>query len=129
MYPGIEIQCSRLNICSCGFRSQQHISVIGTGLYVIRTLRDVLDAHDVLLALLDENGNARPMPDTAGVTACYDADLNPAPQGDYRVDVTWLPEETETGTMIRSVIEVRCGENSEPVYRLETESFRPEVSA
>ena len=87
------------------------------------------ETENALLALLDENGNARPMPDTAGVTACYDADLNPAPQGDYRVDVTWLPEETETGTMIRSVIEVRCGENSEPVYRLETESFRPEVSA
>ena len=87
------------------------------------------ETEDALLALLNENNNAMSMPDTAGVTACYDSDMNPMPQGNYRVDVSWLPEETETGTMIHSVIEVRCGENAEPVYRLETESFRQEVSA
>ena len=82
-----------------------------------------------LLALLNDDNNAFPMTDTAGVTACYDSDLNPDAGGIYRVDVTWLPEETGDGTMIRSVAEVRCDETEEPVYRLETESFRTGVSA
>ena len=82
-----------------------------------------------LLTLLNDDDNAFPMPDTAGVTARYDSDLNPDAKGIYRVDVTWLPEEAGDGTMIRSVAEVRCDESEEPVYRLETESFRTGVSA
>ena len=66
---------------------------------------------------------------TVGVTACYDSDLNPDAGGIYRVDVTWLPEEAGDGTMIHSTAEVRCDETDEPVYRLETESFRTGVSA
>ena len=83
---------------------------------------------DELLALLNENDNAFPMQDAAGVTARYDSDLLPESDGSYRVDVTWLPEETGTGTMVGSVVEVHCGETAEPVFRLETEAFRPEVS-
>ena len=82
-----------------------------------------------LLALLNENDNAFPMTDTAGVTACYDIELNPDAGGIYRLDVTWLPEKTENGTMVRSVAEVRCDEAEAPVYRLETERFRMEVGA
>ena len=77
-----------------------------------------------LLMLLNENQNALPMPDSAGVTASYASDLSPQAQGAYRVGVTWLPEICEKGTMIHSVVEVRCGTPEEPVYRLETESFR-----
>ena len=69
------------------------------------------------------------MTDTAGVTARYDTDLNPDAGGTYRLDVTWLPEKTENGTMVRSVAEVRCDEAEAPIYRLETESFRMGVSA
>ena len=79
--------------------------------------------------LLNENDNAFPMTDTAGVTACYDSELNPDAGGTYRLDVTWLPEKTENGTMVRSVAEVRCDEAEAPVYRLETERFRMEVGA
>ena len=82
-----------------------------------------------LLTLLNENGNAAMMQDTAGVTALYGEDLAPEAAGSYRVDVTWLPEATETGTMIRSVVEVRRGAAEGPVYRLETASFRPEAKA
>ena len=63
------------------------------------------------------------------VTAHYDSDLTPDAGGIYRVDVTWLPEEAGDGTMIRSVAEVRCDGTEEPVYRLETESFRTGVGA
>ncbi len=82
-----------------------------------------------LLTLLNDNDNAVLMADTAGVTACYDSDLNPDAEGIYRVDVTWIQEEAGDGMMIRSTAEVRCDETDEPVYRLETESFRTGVSA
>ena len=82
-----------------------------------------------LLTLLNDNDNAVFMADTAGVTACYDSDLNPDAEGNYRVDVTWLPEETENGILVHSVAEVRCDDTEAPVYRLETERFRTGVSA
>lgn len=82
-----------------------------------------------LLKLLNDNDNAVLMADTAGVTACYDSDLNPDAEGSYRVDVTWLPEETENGILVHSVAEVRCEDAEAPLYRLETERFRTGVSA
>lgn len=82
-----------------------------------------------LLKLLNDNDNAVLMADTAGVTACYDSDLNPDAEGSYRVDVTWLPEETKNGILVHSVAEVRCEDAEAPLYRLETERFRTGVSA
>ena len=82
-----------------------------------------------LLALLNDDNNAFPMTDTAGVTACYDINLNPDAGGIYRVDVSWIQEEAGNGTMIRSVAEVRCDETEAPVYRLETKCFQSGVSA
>ena len=87
------------------------------------------ETPEELLKLLNDNDNAVLMADTAGVTACYDSDLNPDAEGNYRVDVTWLPEETENGILVHSVAEVRCEETEAPVYRLETERFRTGVSA
>ena len=87
------------------------------------------ETPEELLKLLNDNDNAVLMADTAGVTACYDSDLNPDAEGSYRVDVTWLPEETENGILVHSVAEVRCDDAEAPVYRLETERFRTGVSA
>lgn len=87
------------------------------------------ETPEELLKLLNDNDNAVLMADTAGVTACYDSDLNPDAEGNYRVEVTWLPEETENGILVHSVAEVRCEETEAPVYRLETERFRTGVSA
>ena len=87
------------------------------------------ETPEELLKLLNDNDNAILMADTAGVTACYDRDLNPDAEGNYRVDVTWLPEETENGILVHSVAEVRCDDAEAPVYRLETERFRTGVSA
>ena len=78
------------------------------------------DSEAALLALLNENGNAAPLPDTAGVAARYGTDLRADPEGVYRVDVTWLPRESEGGALVSSVIQVRCGEAPEPIYTLET---------
>ncbi len=82
-----------------------------------------------LLGLMNENQNAGPMENTTGVTARYAADLTPEAQGMYRVDVTWLPEAAGTGTMVHSAVEVYCGERTEPIYRLETQTFHSEMSA
>ena len=87
------------------------------------------ETPEELLKLLNDNDNAVLMADTAGVTACYDSDLNPDAEGNYRVDVTRLPEETENGILVHSVAEVRCDDAEAPVYRLETERFRTGVSA
>ena len=87
------------------------------------------ETPEELLKLLNDNDNAVLMADTAGVTACYDSELNPDAEGNYRVDVTWLPEETENGILVHSVAEVRCDDTEAPVYRLETERFRTGVSA
>ena len=87
------------------------------------------ESPEELLALLNESGNALPMEDAAGVTAYYASDLKPEADGAYRVDVSWLPETTEKGMMVRGVVEVLCGTPGEPVYRLETEAFHPEVRA
>lgn len=82
-----------------------------------------------LLALLNENGNAVPMQDRTGVTARYGNNLSPEASGDYRVDVVWYPDRRENGTMITGVIQVWFGDLKKPIYTLETESFRQEVSA
>ena len=87
------------------------------------------ETPEELLKLLNDNDNAVLMADTVGVTACYDSDLNPDAEGNYRVDVTWLPEETENGILVHSVAEVRCDDAEAPLYRLETERFRTGVSA
>ena len=79
-----------------------------------------------LLSLLTENGNASARPDASGVTACYDDEKNPDPQGAYRVDVSWRPQKTANGTMISSVILVHHGDAEKPVYRLKTAAFREE---
>ena len=90
---------------------------------------ECLHSPEDLLKLMNENGNAFAMAEPTGVTARYDRELIPDAEGSYRVDVTWLPEETENGTLIRSVAEVRCDDSEAPLYRLETERFWTGVSA
>ena len=82
-----------------------------------------------LLQILNTADNAALLSDAAGVTAKYGRNAEPDGQGCYRVDVSWLPEKTKTGTMVNSVIQVRCGEAEAPIYQLETKVFLREVSA
>ena len=87
------------------------------------------DSEEELFQLLNENENAVRMKDPAGVTAAFGKTLQPDPAGSYHVEVSWYPEETQNGVMIHSVILVRFDNAEEPIYRLETESFRQEVDA
>jgi len=80
-----------------------------------------------LLALLNENGNAVPMTGSEGVTAFYAADGTPDPEGDFRVDVFTHGESAAAGSLFRGLIQVSCGDE-EPVYSLETVTFREEAA-
>ena len=80
-----------------------------------------------LLALLNENANAFPMKDTAGVTAYYAADGTPDPEGEFRVDVFTRTESAASGSLFSGRILVSCGDE-EPVYSLETVYFREEAA-
>lgn len=73
-----------------------------------------------LLSILNENSNASLMPDGTGVSAFYGKNMEPDENGLYRVDVSWIDDGSG---LIRSVIEVRCGEEAETVYSLETAVF------
>ena len=86
-------------------------------------------SREALLKLLDENGNAAELPNGNGVAATYDRSLNPDPAGDYRVEVSWETESAERGFLVRSVIRVFRLDGADPVYTLETASFKPEVAA
>ena len=81
------------------------------------------DSDLSLLKLLDERDNAVRLRDTAGVMAFYDTEMRPDSKGALRVDVTWLPTQTDTGTLVQSVIEVRYNGQPEPVYRLDTAAY------
>ena len=88
------------------------------------------DGAETLLQLLDENGNAFPREDTAGMTAFYDRDLNPEADGIYRVELTWQPDPMPgPGTMFYARILVYAGTAEEPVYTLQTAKYRQEAEA
>jgi len=83
------------------------------------------DSPAELAAWLDENGNAALMTDTAGVTARYDAQMNPDPNGSITVELYWLQE---PDGFVRAQIRVLAEGVSEPVYTLQTASYRQEVA-
>ena len=84
------------------------------------------DSEEELLTLLNRNGNAALGPE--GVSACYDTQMRPDPSGALWVGVTWQPESTEGGVLVRSRITVTCQGRAEPIYALDTASFIGEVA-
>ena len=82
------------------------------------------ESSEQLLNLLNEDGNAAAA--DGGVTAYYDSDMRPDPDGDYRVDVTWTPAPGESGTLVSSEILVHYRDFDEPVYTLDTAVYLKE---
>lgn len=76
---------------------------------------------------LDE-GNIGQSADPTTVQANYDKDGKPAKDGIYRVETTWEPEPAGSGEMVKSHISVYYDDNDEPVYTLDTASYRGEGS-
>ena len=87
------------------------------------------ETPEELARLLNENGNAGVMDDTLGVAAWYDLQMRPDPQGRMQVEIFWLPEPSEGGTLVRGTILVRLDGAVEPIYRLETAAFRKGAAA
>lgn len=79
--------------------------------------------EDAFLALLGKAGNVQ-VSEEGGhkrFQARYDGDMNPAPGGDFLVDVEWIPQAgSEAGNFVKGVITVYWGQDPEPVYILET---------
>lgn len=84
-------------------------------------------SDDDLLTLLNDNGNAEKMTEKAGVTARYDTDMHPDPEGKIRLDVTWVPESAGTGTLVHSDVLVYREGDPEPIYTLGTAVFIKEA--
>ncbi|MCI8514486.1 MAG: hypothetical protein HFI93_07620 [Lachnospiraceae bacterium] len=75
---------------------------------------------EALREILEENGNVRweENGEEGLLCAWYADDMSPAPEGDFRVDVTWTSEESAVGGLHRSTITVYWAE--EAVYTLKT---------
>ena len=82
------------------------------------------ESVDTLLQLLNEENNAVRRPDGMGVLARYNAALLPAENGDYCVEISWVPESSGAGQLIRSEIRVLFGGDAKEVYRLQTAAFK-----
>ena len=83
------------------------------------------ESPEELAALLNENGNAALMSDTAGVTARYGRDMAPDPEGSLTVEIYWLEE---PDGFVEARIRVLSEGVKEPVYTLQTASYRQEVA-
>jgi len=81
---------------------------------------------EALVQLLNTDNNAR-YDEEEGVLVYYDADLKPAADGVYLVQVGWEPQQTGSGTLVNSPISVWYGQEREPLYVLETAVYLPEV--
>jgi len=64
---------------------------------------------------------------TQGVTARYNQQLQPDPEGSLRLEISWEPEEMMAGTLVNSTITVLHGQETEPVYSIDTAVYLNEV--
>lgn len=71
-----------------------------------------------LVQLLNENGNAALA--NGVVEAWYTPDMQPDADGDLSLEITWIPEVRENGTLVSSDITVKYRGADEPIYELET---------
>ena len=84
------------------------------------------DCPETLATLLDQSGNTRR--DGQTVTAAYDLDMTPDPDGTLVVIVVWDPAATETGTLVSGHIQVLRQDTGDQIYALETAVYLPEVT-
>ena len=78
-----------------------------------------------LLAAADDAEHTGILVDgTQGVTARYNQQLQPDPEGSLRLEISWEPEETVSGTLVNSQIAVWLEEQNEaPVYTIQAAVF------
>lgn len=81
----------------------------------------ISQSKEVLFSLLNENGNACALEQESDVLydvyrVAYDNDMNPAANGIFCVDVSWIP--TQNG-LVRSAVSVYWNDNPEALYSLD----------
>lgn len=78
-----------------------------------------------LLAMLERNGNVDVTQESGhkNFRTRYDNNMNPSAEGDYLVEIEWVPETSPGGTFVRGIITVYWNGQQEPVYSLETGLF------
>lgn len=84
------------------------------------------DSPEKVLELLNTGENAQL--EGAGITARYDTDLAPDPDGTLRLTASWEPSDTGTGTLVNSHIDVWYEDGAEPLYSIETAVYLHEVT-
>lgn len=80
------------------------------------------DSLEEVMALLDENGNAQLLEEGL-LRVWYDEDMNPMPEGNLWLDVTWVPEESASAggkRLVESQVTVYGAGDAGSIYTLET---------
>ena len=85
------------------------------------------ESPDEAFQLLNTVNNAQYDAST-GIQASYDTDMTPSSDGSLRLTASWEPEETGSGTLVTSHIEVWDNEREKSLYSIETAVFLQEVT-
>ena len=87
-------------------------------------------SEEELLALLNQKNNASWRQGEPPVLSVrYDTDMRPDPAGRLRMDITWSPSGETEERFVISTISVYYGEQTDPVYALDTAVFLGEVAS
>lgn len=87
------------------------------------------DSLDMLCALLEENGNAEMSREEKEgmLQVWYDAEMRPASGGEFRVEVSWMPEAASGGSFVESTVAVYWMEEADPLYMVDTAVYLGEA--
>ena len=87
------------------------------------------DSLDMLCALLEENGNAEMSREEKEgmLQVWYDAEMRPASGGEFRVEVSWIPEAASGGGFVESTVAVYWMEEADPLYMVDTAVYLGEA--
>lgn len=77
---------------------------------------------EALADLLEENGNAMFLEEDGNpmLRVSYDEEMQPTPNGNFLVDVVWVPEDGVEKGLVQGVITVHRSDTGEEIYRLKT---------
>ena len=83
------------------------------------------ESEETLLAMLGQAGNVSVLEEGGDriFRSRYDDKMIPAEEGNFSVEVEWIPEEGKEGSFIKSTIRVYWKEGTEAIYTLNTGVF------
>ena len=80
------------------------------------------DSPEALAGLLEENENVLMLEEDGNtlVRVSYDEEMRPAPEGNFLMDVLWVPEEGVEKGLVQGIIRVYRNDSKEEIYMLKT---------